>query len=293
MRLITRGDMDGLTCAVFFSLMENIEEIIFTHPKDIQDRRIKVTSNDIIANLPYHPDCGMWFDHHISEGKIEKLKSFKGNYGLAPSAARLVYEYYHRPELKRFEELLTATDRMDSAQLTITDVTNPERYILLLYTLDPRTGLGRFKEYFLQLVDWIKQYPVEKILDFPEVKTRCDRILAEQERFKQALQQHSRLINNVIVTNFCNIKDLPVGNRFLIYTLFPQGNISVRIFDGKDKKFIVLALGHNIFNRTSKVNIGKLLVEYGGGGHRGAGTCQLSPEEAPEKITQIIKQIKD
>lgn len=309
MRLITRGDMDGLTCTVFLTLMEKIDEIKFTHPKDLQDGRVEITSDDIIANLPYHPHCAMWFDHHLSEEKaLEGIGSFKGKYGLAPSAARLIYDYYQhparggseetlqgrpgRPDLKRFEELLEATDRMDSAQLTVEDVTNPTRYILLLYTLDPRTGLGKFQDYFLKLVAWIKKHPIEEILKFPEVKTRCDRILTDQERFKQALLQHSRQEANVIITDFRGVGDLPIGNRFLIYTLFPRGNISIRLFDGKDRKFVVAALGHSIFNRTSNTNIAQLLRKYGGGGHRGAGTCQLSLEEAEGKIAEIIQQMK-
>lgn len=293
MRLITRGDVDGLTCTVFFTLMEKIEQIRFTHPKDMQDGRIEVTSNDIITNLPYHSNCAMWFDHHLSEEKsLEKIDTFKGNYGLAPSTARLVYQYYNRPELKRFEELLEATDRMDSAQLSVEDVTKPSRYILLLYTLDPRTGLGKFQDYFLKLVGWIKKHPIEEILKLPEVRTRCDRILSDQERFKQVLQEHSREEANVVITDLRGMSNLPIGNRFLVYTLFPQSNISVRLFDGKDKKFVVVALGHSIFNRTSNTNIAQLMRRYGGGGHRGAGTCQLTPEQADTKIEAIIQQIK-
>lgn len=168
----------------------------------------------------------------------------------------------------------------------------PRRYVLLFYTLDPRSGLGKFREYFLKLVDWIKEQPIEKVLQIPEVRERCDRLIFEEQEFKQVLEKHSRSEGNVIITDFRGASKLPTGNRFVIYTLFPKGNISIRLFAGKDKNVTVAALGHSIFNRTSKTDIGALMHKYGGGGHRGAGTCQLSSTEADAKVGELIKQMK-
>jgi len=295
MRLITRGDVDGLACAVFITTMEKVDSIKFAHPKDMQDGLIEVTSNDIVCNLPYQPNCYMWFDHHVSEeGRDDRVKTgdFKGKYGLAPSAARLVYEFYNSPILKKYEEFLVAVDKMDSAQLSVEDVTKPTDWMLLLFSLDPRTRLGDFEYYFFQLIDWIKNKELDEILKEPEVDLRCEYVISEQEKLKKQLLETTRLDGNVIINDLREVTEIPMGNRFLVYTLFPEGNISLQIFKGKEGLKIVVAGGHNIFKRDSKTNIGELFSKYGGGGHKGAGTCQLDTETADEKIQEIIDQMK-
>ncbi len=295
MRLITRGDADGLACAVFITIMEKIESIKFVHPKDMQDGKIDVTQNDIICNLPYHPDCYMWFDHHISEeGREEKVKTgdYKGKFGMAPSAARLVYEYYNDPKLKKFEEFLVVVDKLDSAQLDESDVTNPQDWMLLMMSLDPRSSLGDFEYYFFELIDWIKKFSLEEIMKKSEAQLRCDYVLSEKDKFQEALQEHTKLDGNVIVIDFRNLEVIPMGNRFMEYILFPEGNISIRLFWGKDKSVIICAAGHSIFKRDSKTNIGLLFKSYGGGGHAGAGTCQLHADTADEQIHEIIEHMK-
>lgn len=293
MNVITRGDLDGLTSCVLITEMEDIDEIKFAHPKDMQDGDVEVDSNDVIINLPYHPACAMWFDHHDSEVDAPKTPhDVKGKQGIAPSAARLVYEYYDDPALARFGELLSETDRVDSARLAIEDILNPTRFILLSYTLDPRSGLGAFRRYFINLVDWLKTKKIEEIMEIPEVEGRITMILNEQERYRQALLETSYLDDNIIVTDFRRFDTSPAGNRFLIYTLFPAGNISIRIFHGRQHEFVVAAVGHSIVNRTSKTHVGNLLSEYGGGGLKGAGTVQMSADDADETIATIIKQMK-
>lgn len=292
MRLITRGDLDGLTSAVFVTQKEDIDEIVFAHPKDMQDGLVEVRQGDVVSNLPYHPMCELWFDHHESEEDAAQVAHFRGRYGVAPSAARLVYEYYKDPALDRYGEMLAETDRVDSARLAVEDVIHPERWVLLSYTLDPRSGLGQFKQYFLTLLDAAKTQHIEEILEVPEVKTQVNRWLAEQERFEEATREHTYLDRSVIVTDFRELDTRPVGNRFLVYTMYPHGNVQVLVFWGKGKKNVVVAVGHSIFNRTSKVHVGKLLAEYGGGGLRGAGTCQLPIGEADQRISEIIKRIQ-
>jgi hypothetical protein len=236
----------------------------------------------------------MWFDHHVSEeAKLDEIGPFKGRFAVAPSAARVVYDYYRKPEFDRFKELLEATDRLDSARLTLDDVAHPKGWILLGYTLDPRTGLGpEFQKYFRWLVEYVKEVPIEKILQHPEVKKRCERVLREQEEFKQLLRANSRLDGNVVITDFRNVQDPPVGNRFLIYTLYPQANVEVRIFWGKERRTVNVAVGHSIFNRTCSVSCGELCARYGGGGHFGAGTCQLDPARAEAQIAEIVSVLK-
>jgi hypothetical protein len=296
MRILTRGDLDGLTSSLLLTISEKITEIRFAHPKDVQDGKVKCEKEDIIVNLPFVSGCGMWFDHHVSEeGKVADIGKFEGRFAVAPSAARVVYDHYkkHRKDFDRFKDLLEATDRLDAAQLTMAEVESPTGWILLGLTLDPRTGLGpEFQKYFRWLVEYIKEVPLAKILEHPEVKKRTARVLKEQEEFRKLLQKNSKADGNVVVTDLRGKKDLPVGNRFLIFTLFPSCNVEARIFNGHAGQ-VVIACGASIFNRTCKVNIGKLLGAYGGGGHAGAGTAQLAPDKAEKQIGEILATLKE
>src|SRR5712691_7233921 len=281
MRLVTRGDLDGLTSAVIITMKEPVTDILLVHPQDITDKRVSIRRSDILANLPYHPDAGMWFDHHLLTDSNEKPpEGFKGRYGLAQSAARLVFDYYREKypadaELARFEPLVAETDRLDAAQLSPQDVDNPQDYILLGYTIDSRTGLGGFDEYFKKLVHWLRTMPIEEVLQQPDVRERIVRIRNDQEAFRQLLQRNSFQLSNVVVTDLREIDRLPAGNRFLIYRLFPETNVSLRVHWGPYHNSVIAAVGHSIFNRTCKTSVGELMSRFGGGGHRGAGTCVL------------------
>jgi hypothetical protein len=291
MRLVTRGDLDGLTCAVIITSSEEIDEILLVHPQDVTDKRRAINEDDILANLPYQSGCGKWFDHHLlTESNERPPEKFEGRYGLSPSAARVVYEYYlaRNPRIQNYERLLAETDRLDSAQLNIDDVLDPKDYILLGYTLDPRTGLGTYQDYFLRLVNWVKTRPIEEILALPEVQRRVARIKEQDADFRQATVANSRLEGNVVFTDFREVRPIPVGNRFIVYTLFPRANISLRVHWGPSREHVAAAVGHSIFNRTSRTNVGMLMSTYGGGGHKGAGTCLLPAETADARIAEMI-----
>lgn len=307
MHLITRSDFDGLVCAVLLNEVVRIHSISFVHPKDVQDGRVAVTPDTILTNLPYVPGVGLWFDHHSSEETRNKLQDvkFKGRFEVAPSAARVVYNYYTADgggaALRNYDKLLESVDRSDAAQLTVEEVTHPTGWILLSYVMDPRTGLGynrsfhiSNRELMMNMVEAIHMYPddPERILRDPDVKERVDRYFAQQEEFSKVMSERSRAEGNVILTDLRGLTEIPTGNRFLIYTMFPEQNIQIRVFDGKKGEFIVCALGHSIFNRTSKTDVGKLMTKYGGGGHRGAGTCQLPVETAEAAVAEIVAQSK-
>jgi hypothetical protein len=297
MRLVTRGDLDGLTCAVLISTCETIDDILLIHPQDITDRKVAITSRDILANVPYHPACGKWFDHHLlTESNAHPPERFEGRYGLAPSAASMAWEYYRGHEkagdFDRHERLVQETDRLDSAQLTMEDVLEPKGHILLGLTLDPRTGLGTFEEYFRLLLEALKQLPLEEVLALPEVASRIARMREQDARFREATIGHSRLEGNVIVTDFRPLDSVPVGNRFIVYTLFPEANISLRIHWGPRREKVVMAVGHSIFRRTSRTNVGELMSRYNGGGHRGAGTCVVLPADADGIVAAMISKMK-
>lgn len=293
MRLVTRGDLDGVTSAVLITTMEKIDSIELIHPQDITDKKFEITGNDIMANLPYHPKCAMWFDHHELTGSNERPpQNYKGMHKIAPSVARVIYEYYSSDKLKKFGDLVSETDRFDAAQLSMEDVTDPEGLILLGYTIDSRSSIGRFKEYFLDLVEWLKTKSIDEILSQPAVRERVTLLRDQNAFFLRELKEHSRQDGNVVITDFRSLDKVPVGNRFLIYTLFPNTNVSLRLQWGPEKKFVATTIGHNIFNRTCNANCGHICSDFGGGGHRGAGACPLKAEVADRQIAEIIERLK-
>lgn len=294
MRVVTRGDLDGLTCAVLLSEMELVDSIELIHPQDITDRRFEPTGNDILANLPYHPRCAMWFDHHLLTASNPRPPDhFKGRHDFAPSAARVVFDHYASDKLRKFEYLVRETDRLDGALLSIGDVTQPTGVILLGFTIDGRTGLGDFKGYFSKLVDWLRTLSVEEVLQKPEVVERVNLMKKNNEAFFKSIMQHSRLEGNVVITDFRTAAGIPIGNRFLVYTLFPEANVSLRLQWGPGRSSVIATLGHNIFYRTSNANCGEICGHFGGGGHKGAGAVPLSGDRIEEKIGEIIRMLKE
>ena len=294
MRLVTRGDMDGLVAAVLITSMEDITSLALIHPQDITDNKFEVQEDDILANLPYHPNCAMWFDHHeLTDSNRKPPEVFKGKHAIMPSVARVVYEYYQSEKLKQFEPLIAETDRFDSAQLTVEDISDPRGAILLGFTIDPRTGFGIDKHFFITLVELLKTFDIDKVLQTAEVARRVKTYLENDFRFLQVLNDHTRIDQNVIITDFRKLRNIPVGNRFLIYTLYPECNVSVRIQWGPRKESVATTIGHSIINRTCKTDIGRLCSEYGGGGHKGAGACPLDPASADSKLVEIINKLKE
>jgi hypothetical protein len=287
MRLVTRADLDGLLQEV-----ERIDRVDFAHPKDVQDGKLDLGGDDILANLPYDERAGLWFDHHLSQVDQGTRAGVAGKFALAPSAARVIFDHYKSPKFDRFAELLDATDRLDSAQLTRDDIVDPKGWILIGYTLDPRTGLGAFKDYFRHLMELAKTKDAEQILADPEVAKHVDRLRAENEAFKEHLRSATKQDGNVVITNVRGMKDLPSGNRFLIYELFPTANVSVRVADGHDGSFVSIQVGHSVLKRDCRTNVGDLMAQYGGGGHLGAGTCQPQRPEARRVLGEIVAALK-
>jgi nanoRNase/pAp phosphatase (c-di-AMP/oligoRNAs hydrolase) len=298
MRLVTRGDLDGLTSAVIITMKESVDELLLVHPQDITDKRVAIRPDDILANVPYDPRCGLWFDHHLlTESNQQPPANVRGRHRLAPSAARLVYEYYLEQDpddadLLRLARLVDETDRLDAALLTPDDVEHPRDYILLGYTIDSRTGLGDFESYFRMLIEALKTMSIAEVLALPEVRARIERIRSDQADFKSLLTRNSFQLNNVVVTDLREIERLPAGNRFLVYSLFPEANVSLRVHWGPRHGSVVAAVGHSIFNRTCNTSVGELMSRYGGGGHRGAGTCILPLDHAADAIDEILFELQ-
>jgi hypothetical protein len=292
MRLVTRADLDGLACAILLQEVEAIDAIEFVHPKDVQDGKVELGPHDILANLPYDARAGMWFDHHASEAGAAAGRKVEGAFATKPSAARVIADHYRHPTFGRYEELLRETDRLDSAQLEMADVTDPSGWILLGYTVDPRTGLGAFREYFRHVVELCRTYPVEQVLDDPQVQERVAKVKADQDAFATHLHDVAELRDNVIYMDVRGLRGVPSGNRFLVYTLFPKANVSLRVADGKGGEFVSVQVGHSIFNRTCTTDVGALMRSHGGGGHRGAGTCQPPVADAERVVAEVLAALR-
>ncbi|AWU93145.1 exopolyphosphatase [Azospirillum ramasamyi] len=300
-RLVTRSDFDGLVCAVLLKDLGILDEIKFVHPKDMQDGKIEITGRDITTNLPYVEGAHLVFDHHLSEtmrvgGKANHIIDPK-----APSAARVVYDYYGGKE--RFptisEEMMAAVDQADSAQYQREDILNPTGWTLLNFIMDARTGLGRFREFrvsnyqlMMDLIDYCRSHSIEQILELPDVKERVDLYTQHAELFVDQLKRCATVRGNVVVLDLRREETIYAGNRFMIYALFPDTNVSIHVLWGLKQQNTVLACGKSILNRSSKTDIGPLMLQYGGGGHQAAGTCQVDNDRAEEVLEAIVARMR-
>lgn len=301
MRLITRSDFDGLACAALLEYLGIIDDYKFVHPKDIQDGLVEAGSNDVLANVPYIKGCKLWFDHHYSESeRLGKDVYFEGVSRLAPSCARVIYDYYGGQEkLGRFDEMLFHVDKVDSGELSPDEVLHPSGWVLLGYIMDPRSGLGRFRNFTISNYDLMKllakaciDKSIGEILAMNDVKERIEVYHEQAEAFKDMIQKHAKTEGGAIVVDLRGVETINAGNRFMIYTLFPRQNISVWVIDGKNKQNAVITVGYSIINQSATVNVGSLLLRYGGGGHIKVGTCQVDYADADRVIREIVDTIK-
>ncbi len=304
MRLITRSDFDGLACAVFLKEAGIIDSWTFAHPKDLQDGLVEVTSNDCLANVPYVEGCGLWFDHHSSELERQAFdKKFEGDSRPCPSAAHVIYDYYGGKEkFPRFDDLLAAVDKVDSADLTIDEILNPQKYpwILLGFIMDPRTGLGRFREFTIsnyqlmeKLVEWCRTNTIEEIMSFSDIKERVELYNEQSEKFIAMVKEHTVVDDTIIISDLRNVDPIYAGNRFIIYSLYPEQNVSAWIVSGKGGKGCSAAVGYSVINKTGKVDVGSLMLKYNGGGHKVVGTCQFTDESMHEDLPKMLAELKD
>lgn len=299
MRLLTRSDFDGLACGALLKDLGIIDNWKFVHPKDIQDGLVEATKDDVLANIPYIKGAGLWFDHHSSESERLGEIEFEGESRLADSAARVIYDYYGgKGKMPQFEEMVVAVDKVDSAKLTADEILNPKGWVLLGFLMDPRTGLGRFREFRISnyalmedLMDAVRTQSIEEILENPDVKERIELYFEQDKLFREMIAKYTTTRGNAIVTDLRGVDTIYTGNRFLIYSLYPEQNISLWIVDGRNKMNAPIAVGHSVLNRTSKTDVGKLMLKHGGGGHPQVGTCQIDYDDVDRVIEELITQI--
>ncbi len=305
MRLLTRSDFDGLACAVLLVEAGIVESYRFVHPKDVQDGLIEATENDILTNVPYIPGCGMWFDHHSSE--VERLRlmkkhHFKGTSAPSPSCARLVYNYFGGAErFAKFDAsgLMEAVDRSDSGMVTDEEIRNPAGWTLLSFIMDARTGLGRYKDYRISnyklmedMIQYCRTLSIDEILAVEDVKERTRRYFEQEKAYEAMIRSHSRTVGNVLLIDLRDVEEILSGNRFKEYVLYPEQNVSIRVIWGLKKQNVVFTCGYSVVNRSCSVDIGALMLFYGGGGHRMVGTCQVPTPQADKTLQELLVALK-
>lgn len=300
MRLLTRSDFDGLACAALLKELGVIDNWKFVHPKDLQDGIVEVTDNDVLANVPYVPGVKLWFDHHSSESeRLGDKAEFEGESRLADSAARVIYDYYGGKErLPHFETMVREVDKVDAAKLSREEILDPKGWVLLGFLMDPRTGLGRFREFTIsnyqlmeKLIDMVRTKDIEDILADPDVQERVKLYYEQDALFRKMIEAHTYTQGNAIITDLRDVAPIYTGNRFLIYSLYPDQNISLWMVDGRGKQNCPIAVGHSVLNRTSKTDVGSLMYKYGGGGHPQVGTCQVPYEDADRVLAELLEKI--
>jgi len=302
MRLVTRSDFDGLGCAAILKEVGIVDDIKFVHPKDIQDGLVEIDSNDILANIPYVEGCGLWFDHHSSESERAAYGQFEGKSDPeAPSAAKVIYDFYGgfaKFKNNHLDDLVQAVNKADSAQFTANEILDPTGWVLLSFVMDPRTGLGRYRDYrisnyalMLDMIDYCREKTAEQILELPDIKERTVRYFEQEKQFRTMLEKCSSVDRNVVLVDLRNEEEIYTGNRFLLYSLFPDQNISVQTMWGFQRQNIVVTCGYSVINKTATADIGSLMLRHGGGGHKQVGTCQVPVDSADTIIQEIIAEL--
>lgn len=292
MRIVTRPDFDGVVCAVLLRDVFNVKQPVkWVEPREIQNGLVEIRKGDIIANLPYDDKCSLWFDHHYTN---RIYRSYRGVFKIAPSAAGLIFEHFKNRFKRDYSELVAATDKIDSADLTLDQVLHPEKYHFVLLSMTVFDGEHACELYWNKLVDLIAVYDFEQVLADPEVKQRCREAIEQNKRYIDYLKDYTRIEKNVSITDFRSLSATPVGNRYLVYSLFPEAYVNVRIrYEDLNRELVAVSIGHSIFKRDCKVNVGLLLADFEGGGHRGAGSARFHKSKAPEYIHQIVEALQD
>ena len=291
MRIVTRPDFDGIVCAVLlYEAMDIMDSVKWVEPNAMQRGMDDIRKGDIIANLPYDDRCSFWFDHHYTN---RIYRSFNGVFKIAPSAAGIIFEHYKDRFKRGFEDLVRATDKIDAADLSEDEVLHPEKHDYVMLSMTVVNGGEPDEPYWNKLVDLLRRYDIQRVLDDPDVNERCRRVIEQNDQYAIYLKEHTRLENHVSITDFRNLEDVPAGNRFLVYSLFPDSAVNMRIrYEKKDKEMTAVNIGHSIFNRRCNVNAGLLLADFGGGGHRGAASTRFESSQADTYLPQIIDALQ-
>ncbi|MCP5053073.1 MAG: hypothetical protein GY940_38255 [bacterium] len=293
MRIVTRPDFDGIVCAVLLKDALHITEPIkWVEPNAMQHGLVDIRPGDVIANLAYNATCEMWFDHHESNRIALR---FKGVFKIAPSAAGIVFEYFKKdktnpkPFQRDYHRLVTETDKIDSASLSLEEVLHPESYPYIALSATVKSQRAEDEPYWNRVVDLLRTRDIYRVLEDPEVNERLQKAVAADRIYKDFVNAYTTIDRHVTITDYRGLDRVPSGNRFLVFSLFPEAVVNVKIrFESPARKKVVISLGHSIFNRGCQVSAGEVCSIFGGGGHRGAGSCSVPAHRADQAISTIL-----
>lgn len=292
MRIVTRPDFDGIVCAALILEAENVSAPVkWVSPSDMQKGNSNIHRGDIIANLPYHPNCSLWFDHHFSNRIRYKTR---GLFEIAPSAAGLVFKYYQNKLQKDFTKLVAETDKIDSASLSLNEILTPEKHPFVLLSMTIQDHIPSDEPYWNKVLDLLRKEDIETILSDTEVRKRSKTVIHENISYKTLLEKHTHLLESVAISDFRELDSMPYGNRFLVYSMFPEAVVSVKIgFENPRKEKVIVKVGHSILNRNCRINVGQMLSYFEGGGHKGAGSCIFPVGKTEEYLPKIIDTLRE
>jgi nanoRNase/pAp phosphatase (c-di-AMP/oligoRNAs hydrolase) len=245
----------------------------------------------------------MSFDHHESE--TERVKGKPANHVIeahAPSAARVVYNYYGgQKAFPRVSlDMMAAVDKGDSAQFSRDEILESKGWNLLNFLMDSRTGLGRFRDFrisnyalMMDLIGYCQKYgdDIDSLLAEPDVKERSDLYFEHESKAREQILKCSKQNGNVVVLDLRAEETIYAANRFLIYALYPASNVSIHVLWGLKQQNTVFAVGKSILDRSCKSAIGSIMLQYGGGGHDAAGTCQVPNDQAEPLLSEIVERL--
>lgn len=301
-RLVTKGDFDGIACAILLKVLAMIDEVKFCHPNDVETGNVEITSNDIIAGLPYRETAYMVFDNYPTRGK--KVSPKKANLVVdtsASSTAMVIYRYFGGektfPNISK--EMMLEVDKGYRAQYTIDDILYPSNWRLLGYLTDMRTGLEDSQRFSvshyqmeMNLINYCKDHTILEILSLPEVEERLKTYFSYIDECKDQILRCSTIYYNLVVVDMRDERVIYPGNRFIVYALFPECNVSLQVTSDIINNKTIFVASKSIIDRSYKANIGEIMSRYGGGGHANAGTCRVDNDRAREVLEGLIKRLR-
>ncbi|VVB56581.1 Uncharacterised protein [uncultured archaeon] len=294
MRLITHTDLDGVFCAALLCSVEQIDEVKFIDPGTIQAGTMRITKNDILSDLPYDSRAGLWFDHHASS-QPKAGQKFEGAFALAPSGARVIFDYFENPFLEKYRPALEEVDKIDSGQVPLEQARAPTGWFLLSNTLEtdaPKEEDDRYRRHVIALIR--KNPDIAAILADGRVAARTKNVQAQLAKFGQILREHTVLVGQVAYSDLRARPDLPRGNNFLVYALFPQARTSVRLMPQKEgDDLLKISVGHNIYGKKSAFDVGAAMKRIGGGGHAAVGGASVPGAEAEKIARKLVDEINE
>lgn len=305
-RLITRSDLDGIVSAMLLKAQGLAKDVLFAHPKDMQDGVIEVGNTDIITCLPPHPKAGMVFSHRHQAGEHLCPPEHLICNPDAASTSEVIAEHFGGLSAFPFlsPHLLAATRMMNTAHLSKQDILTPAGWTLLGYLTDSRTGLGRYRRFrisnyqlMLDLVDILRERSnVDDILAHPDVAERVVLYREHAQPARAQLVRCARVSGPLVTVDLLNEPEIYVTNRFTVYALFPQCEMSLHVLPGKQNRNVVFAAGRSIINPGSPDpaahhDLGGLMAEYGGGGHAAMGACQADHAHAARIKAELAARL--